>query len=71
MEVGGEGVAEEELEDDEEEEVDEDVVEGVEEVDDVLVGDGLLTTVGGDGSIVGTGLPVDHGSGQRSEMKRM
>ena len=59
----------EELEDDddeeEEEEVDEDVLEGVEEVVVRLdVEDGVLTDVGGNGSLVGTVVPIDYESGQ-------
>lgn len=50
----------EELEDDDEEEVDEEVLEGVGEVEDVLsVGD-LLVLVGGDRVLVAGGFAKDH-----------
>ena len=55
----------EEEEEEEEEEVDEDVLEVVEEVVGRLgVEDDVTTDIGGNGSLVGIGSPIDHESGQ-------
>jgi len=57
---------EDEEDEDEEEEVDEDVVvEGVGEVvGRLVVRVGVTSVVGGNGSMVGTGLSIDHESGE-------
>lgn len=69
VDVDGDG---EEPEDEEEEvEVDEDVLEVVEEVEDVVGVGGLVELVEVDEVVVEAGLPVDHWSHQRLNIKRI